>query len=112
MSYTITLSDGSKLENLRANGNNFIADYPITEDTFKYKLASVEIESDEPPSQSEDVPLGRHENMQLMGLQHGLAYMNPDEYWFVIAPITEEQMRYAEMRSNIDYIAMMTDVDL
>lgn len=112
MSYTITLSDGSKLENLRLNGSNFIADYPITEETFRYKLSSIDIESTNP---NEEVPLdiqiGHMDNMQLVGIYHDMYYMKPSEYWFVLAPIPEDQLRYADIMSKIAYLGMMTDVD-
>lgn len=114
MSYTITLSDGSKLENLRVNGNNFIADYLVTEDTFKYKLSSIDIESDNksPDDMMLGIELGHHENMEVLAIQHGLHYMQPGEYWFVLAPIPESELKYAKLVSDIDYLAMMTDTEL
>lgn len=45
--YAITLSDGSKLENLTLNGNNFITAQEITEATFRRKLSHVNIECDD-----------------------------------------------------------------
>lgn len=110
--YTITLSDGSKLENLRLNGNNFIANYQLSEADFKYKLSSIDIESDSPVTEPMfGIELGHHENMQLLALQHGESYMKPGEYWFALGPIPEEEMRYAETNAKIAYLAMMTDVD-
>lgn len=111
MSYTITLSDGSKLENLRANGNNFIADYPVTEDTFKYKLSSINIEGEDETGLALGIETGHFDNMQVVAIQHDLYYMEPGEYWFVLAPIPEDQLRYADLNAKIAYIGMMTDVD-
>ena len=37
--YTITLSDGSTIEHLRLNGNNFISRIEVTEEDFEGKLA-------------------------------------------------------------------------
>lgn len=112
--YTITLSDGSKLENLRLNGNNFIANYQLSEADFNHKLSSVDIESDDPnvDELTIGIDLGHYDNMQLITLQHGMSYMEPDEYWFALAPISEEQMRYGQLRADIEYLAMMTDTEL
>lgn len=112
--YSITLSDGKKLNNLRLNGNNFIANYPITEETFKFNLSTIDIISDS----VDDDPymlgysLGKHNNMMLVSLQHGLDYMNEGEYWFTLSPIPEDQMRYDQLKADIEYLAMMTDTEM
>ena len=112
--YTIRLSDGTKLDNLRLNGNNFIANYRLTDEDFKHKLDSIYIESDS--EEAEEIPagyeLGHHKDMQLMNIQHGLPYMEPNEYWFVLAKISEDQKRYDQIRADIEYLAMMTDTEL
>ncbi len=41
--YTITLHDGTKLENLELNGNNFIAEGVIEDSVFENNLATVAI---------------------------------------------------------------------
>ena len=41
--YTITLHDGTKLENLELNGNNFIAEGIIEDSVFEDNLATVAI---------------------------------------------------------------------
>lgn len=41
--YTITLHDGTKLENLELNGNNFIAEGVIEDSVFTDNLATVVI---------------------------------------------------------------------
>ena len=45
--YTIKLNDGTKLENLALNGNNFISESPLDEGIFEGKLARVEIKDEE-----------------------------------------------------------------
>lgn len=47
MAYSITLSDGTKLDNLALNGNNFISSTKLTEDDFKDKLSKVTITDDD-----------------------------------------------------------------
>lgn len=43
MKYTITLADGTKLENLELNGNNYIATAPVDNAIFAGNLKTVEI---------------------------------------------------------------------
>lgn len=110
--YTIILDDGTKLENLHTNGNNFIADYEITEDIFKFNLGTVIIEKDGIAKFSNSLIIpGEYRNMQLVSIQHDLDYMNPGEYWFILEPIPESELQYAKLQSKIAYLGMMTDVE-
>lgn len=47
MAYSVTLSDGTKLDNLALNGNNFVSSTKLTEDNFKDKLSKVTITGDD-----------------------------------------------------------------
>ena len=47
MAYSVTLSDGTKLDNLALNGNNFVSSAKLTEDDFKDKLSKVTITDDD-----------------------------------------------------------------
>lgn len=47
MAYSVTLSDGTKLDNLALNGNNFVSSTKVTEADFKDKLSKVTITDDD-----------------------------------------------------------------
>lgn len=47
MAYSVTLSDGTKLDNLALNGNNFVSSVKLTKDDFKNKLSKVTITDDD-----------------------------------------------------------------
>ena len=47
MTYSVTLSDGTKLDNLTLNGNNFVSSTKLTEADFKDKLSKVTITDDD-----------------------------------------------------------------
>ena len=85
--YAIKFGDGTKLENLGLNGNNFISQEELTEEFFTpEKLAHVEITSDgESDSEYGDIMCGEFENMRLMTLRH---YQNvrslEDGYYFAL----------------------------
>ena len=103
--YTITFSDGSKLENLTLNGNNFITSQKITEATFRGKLSRVKIECDDDGMMSN--VCGEFSNMELVQCKKYGA-----EYWFILREIPQNKFEMMRLAGNIDYIAMMTDVTL
>lgn len=97
--YKITLADGSVIENLRMNGNNFVSDEPISEDMFIGKLSTVTINDGE-----KDIT---HKNMSLVQI---VKY--DEEYWFILRTMSDKELQEIKNRADIDYIAMMTDVEL
>ena len=99
--YSITLEDGTVLNNLRLNGNNFISRTPIEESVFDGNLGTVTFSD----GTHEDV----HHDMQLVRFSEDDV---PGEYWFVLIDIPESELRYAKLRSDIDYVSMMTDLEL
>lgn len=98
--YSITLSDGTVIGNLVKNGDNFISRNEVQESVFEDNLASVTISDGE----KEEV----HTNMALTQVTHP----NQLEWWFVLRDLTPEELYMIQLRSHIEYIAMMTDVEL
>ena len=96
----ITLSDGTVIDDLTINGDNFIANYAITEDIFEMNLSPVTI--------SYDGVEETHEFMKLIQITHP----NPSEWWFVIQDMTDEELYKLDVDSKLDYLAMMSDIDL
>lgn len=97
--YKITLSDGTVLDNLRMNGNNFISETEITKSVFEGNCGEVTINNGE----TDDV----HANMELVQIQKMGA-----EYWFVLRDITETELAFIKMQSDIEYLAMMSEIEL
>lgn len=97
--YTITLEDGTKIENLRLNGNNFISQEQIDPEIFDGNLGKVTINDGE----NDEV----HENMGLVQVTQ-----TGKEYWFVLRDIPESEIANAKLRSDLDYLAMMTAVEI
>ena len=98
-SWKITLSDGTKLENLGLNGNNFISEAKITEDDFKGKLSKVTVEGKDFKQE--------YNNMELVQIAH-----YEDGYYFVLREISQEELDKLKMQSDIEYIAMMSNIDM
>lgn len=98
--WEITLSDGTKLENLKLNGNNFISEVKITEDDFRGKLSHVIVKQGEEVRQE----LNHAELVQIVHYEDG--------YYFVLRELSEQEINIAKIEGNIEYIAMMTNIDL
>lgn len=97
--YQITLADGTVIENLRLNGNNFVSQKPLTEEDFAGKLSRVTI------NDGENERL--YEHMALVQIaKYG------SEYWFILREMSERELSDLKTRADIEYIAMMTDVEI
>ena len=93
---TIALSNGTELTGLELNGNNYISPEKLTEDTFADGLSPVVINGEE------------HEQMALVQcVQHA-----DGRTWFILRDVTAEEAANAKLRSDIDFIALMSDIEL
>lgn len=97
--YKITLADGTVLTNLSRNGSNYISKVPIEKDVFECNCSLVLIDDGE--------EIVKYDNMELV---HVTKYN--EEYWFAFRDIPDSEWNLRKMKSDIEYIAMMTDVDL
>ena len=110
--FTITLSDGTKLENLGLNGTNFISQNEVTVDTFRGKLAKVVIDGDK---EADDAGLiGTHHNMELVQIAHYTQAKHgmPDGWYFVLREIPAADLEKIKMKSDIAYMSMITGIEL
>lgn len=98
--FTITLSDGTTIENLKLNGNNFVSEHPIEKSVFDGKLSTVTFSRVGGDSQT-------YENMRLEQIM-------PFEgaYLILILPIPKDELNAMKIQSDIEYISMMADIDL
>ena len=100
-SFKITLADGTQFKNLKLSGNNYISKVKITEDDFKGKLSKITIEN-ETDKTSEEL-----EHMELVQIVH-----YEDGYYFVLRQLSADEIDKIKTKADIEYLAMMTDVDL
>lgn len=97
--YKITLADGTVIDNLKLNGNNFVSLVEIDETIFNGNCLKVTISDGE----KEDT----HTNMELVQITK-----MGEEYWFVLRDIPENELAFIKLQSDIEYIAMMSEIEL
>lgn len=98
--YKITLSDGTVIDNLKMNGNNFISTLPVTEDMFLYNCSQVIINDGE-----SDTAYTNMELVQITEPEVGV-------YWFILREISQKELDQMKLQSDIEYVAMMSGVEL
>ena len=97
--YSITLADGTILDDLKLNGNNYVSQKEIKEEAFQDNLYSVTISDGE----KEEI----HTNMELVQLME-----YEGAYWFILRDIPPETLDRMQLQADIVYLAMMTGVKL
>lgn len=91
---TIVLNDNTTIE-AELNGNNYIVDKEVADEKLdRTNLVKITIDGME------------YENMKC---QH---FMENGKQHLIFMPMSEEEIKNADLLSKIEYIAMMTDVDL
>lgn len=100
MTYKITLADGTELENLKLNGNNFISKAELTEEMFDGNLSSVTVTGS-------DGSVKKFSESRLVQIAE-----NDGEFWFILLEYTEDELAKMKNRADIEYIAAMAAIDL
>lgn len=111
--FKITLSDDTVLENIGINGTTLISYEPLDVDVLNNNLSPVSFEwiGEKPELEKMYIESmeGSHSHMKFENISSSIV---DGEHWFALIDIPESELRYAEIRSNIDYLAMMTEVEL
>ena len=97
--YSITLADGTVLNDLRPNGTNYISANPIDAAIFEYNCSPLTI------SDGEFVDI--HAHAELIHVLH-----IGEEYWIAFRDISKAELDLIRIKSDIEYLAMMSDVEL
>lgn len=98
--YTMTFSDGSKLTRIRKNLSTYVSDDPIDPRDYSDKLDHVTISNG---SQIEIL-----ENVEMIPV----IGQTEDDTWFILRPIDPMVLFQKTTEANIEYLAMMMDVEL
>lgn len=103
--YTIKLSNGRELNDVHLNGNNFFTIYKIDKEMFAGGLRLVTV--------SDGTREETYENMQLLQITYyDDSYGLEPGWYFVLEEISPEKLKYAKIQADIEYLSMMTDVEI
>ena len=91
----IELADGTKLENLRTNGNNFVSDTPIEDSVFEGNLSTVKITTPEGVEEYQDLKLVQNRRFG-------------EKHMFVLAEKTPAEKEKEELMQLLADIAELT----
>lgn len=97
--YMVTLADGTVIDNLKLNGNNFVSEEEISPMIFDGNCSPVIINDG-----ARDVI---HDNMELVQVTE-----EDGKYWFILRDISEAELNQIKIQSDIAYIAMMAEIEL
>ena len=98
--YKITLADGTTIDNLKLNGNNFISKESLDPEIFRGNCSPVTIND----GSKDEV----HNYMELVQITTD----SGGDYWFVLRDISTEELARIKMQADIEYVAMMAGVVL
>lgn len=98
--YKIILADGTTIENLTLNGNNFISKESIDPEVFAGNCSPVTIND----GSNDEV----HSHMELIQITQD----SVEDYWFILRDISTEELERIKMQADIEYVAMMAGVAL
>lgn len=97
--YTLMLADGTVVENTTLNGDNYIVAGIVNPEIFADNCAPLVIDDGEHQE--------THEHAELVqAVPHG------DETWIAFRDLSAAEIRERKLRADIEYIAMMADVEL
>lgn len=103
--YHLTLADGTIVGPLTKNGTCFVSSTPLNINMFEDNLAPVII--------SDGVEEEVHDHMGHPAISSSEDDSTGEEIWYLsLWDLSEEELKYAKLRSDIDYLAMMTETDM
>lgn len=97
--WKITLADGTSIDGLKLNGNNFISTTEVAKEMFEDNLSEVIIEGGDNTE--------KHENMELVQISK-----MGDEWWFILRDIPAEELERMALKAQLDYLSMMVDPEM
>ena len=97
--YKLILADGTEIKNLTKNGDNYISDKKIDENLFKGNLSTLTITDGEETSSMENAEL-------IQQIEYD------GKFWICFRELSERELKDIDMEAKIEYLAMMTDVDI
>lgn len=96
---TLILADGTKLTGFTQNGTNFVSKKQVDETVFADNLSTLTITDG-------DTQTVMHNAELVQQVQYA------DGWYICFRERTEQEMQYAALTGKLEYMAMMTGVDM
>ena len=108
MIYTITLSNGKVFSALKMSGSCFVSKTAVKAEDFSGGLKKVVVHGvgDAPEEQGLDV------REELYSCELGGVFTVEGEYYFWLNVPTAQELESMKARADVDYLALMTGVEL
>lgn len=118
--YTLILSDGTEIKNLTLNGTNFVSEEPIDTSIFKNNLSTLTIISEteyKEEYENEDGEVEKTLRIEpTIHTMHNAEFIQqqkgPDGWYICFRELSRQELFERAVLGKLDYIAMMSDVDL
>ena len=95
----LILPDGTELKGFKQNGNNYVSQTEVDVSVFEDNLSTLTIVDG-------DTQMVMHNAELIQQVQYA------DGWYLCFREKTEQEMRYAELTGKLEYMAMMTGVDM
>lgn len=107
--YKIILADGRVLNDIEVNDTTLVSKTPIDESYFANNLSPVDIELVGDRDYTDNLHIeGHHDNMMFQMLDSPIE----GQHWFILRDVPEMDIRFAKLQADIEYLSMMTDIEL
>ncbi len=100
MKYTLTLADGTCLTGFSKNGDNFVSTTEVDEGIFENNLSKMIVSDGETET--------TYYNVELIAQRQWF----DGTYYLAFREMADQEIREATINAKIDYLAMMSDIDL
>ena len=108
MSYTLALSNGKVFTGLAISGTCFVSNSPVYEADFTGGMNRVVL-SGTPDNEFAAAP---YETGELPLARFGRVFQADGKYYFYFETVSPEELERESARADIDYLAMMMEVEL
>ncbi len=108
MSYTLALSNGKVFTGLDVSGTCFVSNTPVHAEDFTGGMNRVVL-SGTPDDEFSAAP---YENGELPLVRFGRVFQADGKYYFYFETVSQEELERESARADIDYLAMMMEVEL
>lgn len=108
MSYTLALSNGKVFTGLAISGTCFVSNSPVYEADFTGGMNRVVLSG----TSDDEFSAAPYENGELPLVRFGRVFQADGKYYFYFEAVSSEELARESTRADVDYLAMMTGVEL